>query len=221
MKIGILGFNISSGDKVQMNRILVGYGLLEKNTIEINDVKSVSIESAMEDKDIILSFGSWASRMGRKAAKKKNITFVELPDIKKLYRPLEGGSKGAREKAAEVLNGLKSVMGSGTLKIVDDQRVVETISPRDVVANLSVGMIQELKKKVQDSGKEEWICSTESGHLVRVSLEPTDIDPSFDINVTFEELLVLRALLDVFQASEVRFVPKDTINHQSHSNNSS
>lgn len=216
MKIGVLGFNLSSKDKVQINRILVGYDLLTEHSVVITDVRSINVQIAISNQDIVIAFGNWAANAGRRRAKHKGILYVELPDVKKLYAPIEGGQPGARERAAETLNSLKSAMKSGTLRVVDDRKILDSI-PKDAVVDLSAGVIQKLQQKLVETGRAEWTCVTESGYSVHVSLDPANTDPSFDINITFDELFALRTFMDVFKAREVRFVPTSPTNNQNHS----
>lgn len=202
MIIGILGFNLTKKDIEQINKVLTGCKIT--SDYQIIDVRSVDLTIAMKDLEIVLALGRFASNMGRKKASDNGSTFIELPDIKKLYPIEEGGDKEARTSAYNTLVDLQSTIDSGKLRVVDDRKAVESIK-EDEVPDLSPGQIQKLKDVLQETGKTDWVCLTKSGQSVRVSLTPS-VDSNFDINMTFDELLAIRVAMDILQAQEVQFV---------------
>ncbi len=202
MMIGALGFNLSTEDRSQIESILETMKI--NAVVETIDIRSTQLKSVLDNKDVVIAFGRFASNMGRKRATEKNITFIELPDIKKLYSESNGGDKGARESAYNSLISLKSAMDSGKIRIVDDRKVLESIR-EDSVPDLSPGRIEKLKQVIQETGKTDWVCLTKSGQSVRISLTP-DVDSNFDINITFDELLAIKVAMDILQAKEVQFV---------------
>lgn len=220
MILTVLGFNITAQDKSQIIRMLTAAGI--KDSVSIQDTRSSSVN--LRGSDVVLIFGRKALLAARPAYEAANIPVIEFPEMQKLYPPAAGGDKTARDSAWEKLTKLTEDLKTGKLETSEDQRILNELT-EDMIPDLSLSKIQALEKVLKETKKTSWKCTTKSGKIVCISLQPLEGSSKMnaDIYITFHELFALRAAMDIFQISEVTFVSNssDQRSSQDASNNSS
>lgn len=211
MKLRAIGFNLTRNDRDQINIIFKGCGIDGIPGLiitAVHDVKTTKLADMITSPDTILvTFGNWAHNMCKKIAKDRGYTLVSVPDVKRLYKSELGGNPKDRENAFSALKSLKSAIESGKLRILEDKKLVDSIK-LDGLKNFNIEILQKLEAAVENSGRTDWVLRS-GDQNIRVSLYPSQ-DENYDVNITFMELIALRAAMDIFQADEVQFVP--TIN---------
>lgn len=204
MTITVLGFNITAQDKTQILRMLSAAGI--KETINIQDTRSTLVN--LVGTDVVVVLGKRALIAVRPIVEARKTPLIELPEVSKLYPPDQGGDTAARDGAWEKLKTLKSNLSTGKLEISEDEAILKGLV-EDQIPNLSLSKLQALEKALKDSKKTTWKCTTKSGKIVCISLQPLEVSSKSvdaDIYITFHELFALRAAMDIFQISEVTFV---------------
>lgn len=204
MKILAVGFDLSQSDREQIGRVVAACGFTSQN-LDTRDIKTTAIDFI--DIDLVLIFGERAGRSIVPMAKEKGLLYTLLPTIKNLYPTEYGGIAEDRARTFKELSTIAEALRSGQIQVVSDRKLLSTIKPPAVIADLSIPVIQTLEKTIRDSGRTSWTCTTKDGKVVGIIVDAqTPEPPGVDYCITFAELLAMRAAIDVLQIQEIKFV---------------
>ena len=207
--LAAIGFNVSSEDRALIGSIMKGWNI----TVEprIIDVRTNILD--LDGISIVLCFGQRAKFAVETYSKdkKKHVYLADLPALSDIHPVDKGGKTEERKKVVKVMDELyRKFFNTKEQSLNEDNDLIQSIRS-DMIPDLSLGVIQELSKKLASLGRKDWTCITSGDKVVRITFDPQTEKPAgVDSDITFAELMLIRAAMDIFQVKEVRFVPKST-----------
>ena len=177
MKLVAISFDISSSARKIIENI--GSNIFNQ-PIFIIDLK-IS-EPEVGPLDNILIFGTKANRLFSRGTQ-QNILI--LPELKEL----EPGNNKVREQVYTNLLNFK--------EHIQNQKVISTES----LPNLSCDKILAIENRLKEKNEKSWKGKTKDGRSVEIQLHSTSSDA--DIVLTFSELYVIKAAIDVLGIEEI------------------
>ena len=193
--IKIFGFEINqAGEKISQEII----AFLSQNDIQVYDLSIC--EPEVTDTDIILVFGTKASKQ---LTGLKSKTRLDFPDFIKLDAAF--GEEAERQLAKNQLLSLKKAIDSdktNTNKQYTENRVEQKI--REDLPDLSTSeIIGHFKAILKKQGIKEWIGTTKSGKVIRLTLEKENDSAN---TITFAEAYALRLAMETLNVEEFEIV---------------
>lgn len=199
-----IGFDLTNKDKDRIESLCKASGL------DLGFSMDVRTQSWNGEAAAALVFGERANLLIKDTLQKQGIYTLLLPAIKNLHTPDDGGIAADRIKAFAACKTLAQSIASGEVKVAEDRAFLQSIKPADI-ADYSIQTIQALDKALTEAGKTEWSFLTRDGRVVTVLAKGATPSKTSDIQVTIQELLLLRAAMDVFKTNEVQVAsPKKT-----------
>ena len=195
-----------------MNRIVcVGYKIKKKeeeflykmieNVLEVKPeiIDIQCLKTNIKLNDIVITFGEKASHkfIIENQDISENYTLTEFPNIPELEPST--GNKSQRELAYTQLLKLKEKLVSDNSKSIDS--VINPITEESLPDMSSKAILERIKEQ----GIKEWKCKSRDGKLVKITMNP-EIDKEVDFNITFSELLILKAAIETLQVKEFQIV---------------
>ena len=181
-------------------------------TAEPIDVVDLSVFNAdITKEDMVFIFGERAKReIGDKPAQIKLV----FPEIMKLDGTF--GEEEERKLAYEQLLKVKKLIAAGdranTTNCAVEQCIRTTITEEVLPELSSYDVLQHLKAALSKQGTKEWLGSTKSGKLVRLTLDKEE--GKADVNMTFAELYMLRLAMETLHVKELEIVYKPGVSQQ-------
>lgn len=204
MNILAVGFDLNETDREQVNKITTACKL-SLHKIEVKDIKTSTTD--FSDVDFLIVFGERAGRTLIPLAKENGMLHISLPTIRNLYPLNEGGVAEDRLRTFKELSNLAEALKAGQLKVIEDKKILLTMQLPIVISDLSVPSIQALEKVIRESGRTSWTCATKDGKVVGITLDTKQPEPEgVDFCITFAELLMMRAAVDILKIEGITFV---------------
>lgn len=186
----------SAEDLAQAKRCLD----LLKCHISLLNVPQWKPEDSVHENDIVVVFSETLRRriQSHIETKKLNVTLVVLPEIKHLYN--KAGNESFRTQAFDTLTRLKESISQDifhpTFIVVTEQDLPE----------INLAQIAMLKKLTSDKGHDSCFQTCKNGKLIEISNSSDQIESAADIRLTFEEVFMVRQVMDVLKVDEVKLV---------------
>lgn len=206
MKLLAVCFGVNQADKEHIVKVISVANILRWD-LEITDVRISPID--LKDVIFVFTFGEKAAMQTEEAIRKNstNLVCLHLPTIKQLYPVEQGGDELARTKALADLVELQAAFGQDRVELFEDKKTADSIKVTDL-PDYSIAKIQAIEKAVKESGKNIWLLMLKNKKILALTIDGKIGSQKVDINMTFSELIALRAAMDILEVQEVKFVLK-------------
>lgn len=175
--------------------------------VKIYNIPNHRVEDVLKDNSVVITFGKFAELAVQHFIFEKklgNVRHEKMPAPKQLVK--SELNKDFRVAALETLKKIKEFMAQDILK--PEVKVFE----EGDLPDLDHKQLLLLQKIVEESKKGFCYQTTKNGKLIEIGVTHQP-NSKADIQISFEELFILRLIMDVLGTEKVELVTSSTAGH--------